>query len=469
MKRFGLLITFLLLASPQFAAAAGLLPTATRTATASSSASSSVKPTTSPSPQLSPSSKPTLTPTAASSPKQQTTEPTAHLLSAEPVTHPVPIQNQAAVSSIEPNLAADATLAPANVQDWADIAAGKANHNALLPTDATVLDGSRKLLVEAATGQAVENSQQIRQAVSTAAAPGGSIIQSQPINDDAFAILALRSTGSESSDSNLLNLAAHIMTTQHADGGFAWDVSSPSDTNTTALVIQALKSLVGIGGQADSVARARQFLVMAQNSDGCFPYYPGGQSDADSTAWVLSTITGSLGEQPSSWTKQTDPESCLKTFIQPDGRVRHSQTGEPSVLSAAYTDLALKHQSFLFQQPTPQAPAQNSLPVPAEEHISTILSENHTFSSEPSIAEATAVKTVSAEPIQSVSKLLPALPPQTASSDSQSPSPGHPEAKQSPATSSDSAPNWPAYLFASLAGVSLILFALSFWQRRARW
>ena len=67
------------------------------------------------------------------------------------------------------------------------------------------------------------------------------------------------------------------------------------DTNSSGLAAAALRAV----GQSNAADRALAWAVAAQNTDGGFPYFLGGSSDANSTAMVLFG-TNTAGRSPSS-------------------------------------------------------------------------------------------------------------------------------------------------------------------------
>ena len=89
---------------------------------------------------------------------------------------------------------------------------------------------------------------------------------------------------------------------------------SGADTNSTAFAIQALQYL----GRTEPVAAAATFLQNAQATSGSgaggFPWFTGGEVDANSTALVLQAITA-MGQSPSSWSVDgADPLAALEKF-----------------------------------------------------------------------------------------------------------------------------------------------------------
>lgn len=77
---------------------------------------------------------------------------------------------------------------------------------------------------------------------------------------------------------------------QIEDGSWAFDGTmdpGAGDTNTTAMMVQAL---VAAGSRDEMVSRAMDYLLATQNEDGGFPYQPGAESDANSTALGLQAL-----------------------------------------------------------------------------------------------------------------------------------------------------------------------------------
>ena len=89
---------------------------------------------------------------------------------------------------------------------------------------------------------------------------------------------------------------------------------SGPDTNSTAFAIQALQYL----GRTAPLAAAATFLQNAQAtsgpSAGGFPWFAGGDVDANSTALVLQAITA-MGQIPSAWSVGgATPLAVLESF-----------------------------------------------------------------------------------------------------------------------------------------------------------
>ncbi|MHB1319397.1 MAG: hypothetical protein ACYCYF_12335 [Anaerolineae bacterium] len=126
----------------------------------------------------------------------------------------------------------------------------------------------------------------------------------------AYAVLALHSAGAPIPES-----AVTAMTSQFTDDGawalFGGTTPGTADTNTTALVMQALIAV----GRVDAAAGALPYLQRMQNADGGFPYQKPSawctDSDANSTAVVLQALKA-LGAQMGPFASSgTDPAGAL--------------------------------------------------------------------------------------------------------------------------------------------------------------
>ena len=106
------------------------------------------------------------------------------------------------------------------------------------------------------------------------------------------------------------------------DGGWEFNIGSGSDSNTTALAVQALIA----GGESPAtteVINGINYLDGSQNSDGGFYYNNlwGTESDTNSTAYAVQAIVAA-GEDPTSgrWViSETNPISYLLNMQLPDG------------------------------------------------------------------------------------------------------------------------------------------------------
>ncbi len=126
----------------------------------------------------------------------------------------------------------------------------------------------------------------------------------------AYAVLSLHNAGA-----TVPQNAITAMTSQFTDDGawalFGGTAPGTADTNTTALVMQALVAV----GRADAAAGALPYLHRMQNDDGGFPYQNpspyGTDSDANSTAVVLQALLA-LNEPLGNWLSGgTDPLGAL--------------------------------------------------------------------------------------------------------------------------------------------------------------
>jgi prenyltransferase beta subunit len=141
---------------------------------------------------------------------------------------------------------------------------------------------------------------------------GGSIF------DQALAVLALANVG----QAVPAGAVDYLMAYQTTDGAwnFMGDTAALSgDTNTTALVIQALVA----ASRKDDTGRGLAYLRRLQNDDGGWPYQNpspyGTETDANSTALVLQAIYA-VGQSPGDWyVDGVDPLGALLSLQNANG------------------------------------------------------------------------------------------------------------------------------------------------------
>lgn len=124
------------------------------------------------------------------------------------------------------------------------------------------------------------------------------------LNDDAFAILALRSAGIPASDARLQSSGAFLLANQGPDGGWSWNQGGVSDADNTAGVLLALARM-GVAKEDAHVQAALQWLDLEQAPDGGYQslVHGGTASNTASDAWVIQALVA-YGEDPNgpAWT-----------------------------------------------------------------------------------------------------------------------------------------------------------------------
>ena len=156
-------------------------------------------------------------------------------------------------------------------------------------------------------------------------------IYGDDLYDHALVLIALAASGETISEAVL----EPLRTSQGEEGGWAFDGSTgpgTADSNTTALVIQALAA----NGHADDpmVDRGLAFLATLLVPDGGFAYGAADPlvADANSTALVLQAVIAA-GEDPASrdW---GNASLALARFQTPEGGLRYMATDEePNLLA----------------------------------------------------------------------------------------------------------------------------------------
>jgi hypothetical protein len=113
-----------------------------------------------------------------------------------------------------------------------------------------------------------------------------------------------------------------------------------------------------------TVARAARFLVRRQNADGGFPLVPGGESNAQSTAWAVQGLLAA-GRDPAKVRRSRDPLAYLRSLTSASGEVRYSRTSRQTpvwvtaqaVMALARKPLPLKPVARAHRAAAPAAPA----------------------------------------------------------------------------------------------------------------
>lgn len=135
------------------------------------------------------------------------------------------------------------------------------------------------------------------------------------------------------------------------NGGFEWGPGWGTDTNATALSVQALIA-TGEPTTSPVVTDALAYLRAAQNEDGGFPYAPdspwGTDSDANSTAYVIETLRAA-GEDlnGAAWSKGANtPISFLLSLQLEDGSFEWQQGKGSNQLASQQAAVALLGRTF---------------------------------------------------------------------------------------------------------------------------
>lgn len=130
----------------------------------------------------------------------------------------------------------------------------------------------------------------------------------QDVIGHAFVMLGLHAAGQEIP----ARAVDFLRSTQTAEGGWAFSgdtAAGAADTNTTAVVVQALAAAGATKTQPDVVERALAYLRTQQNPDGGFSYQKVGglddESDVNSTAYVAQAFytvsTGPEGDRAAAY------------------------------------------------------------------------------------------------------------------------------------------------------------------------
>jgi energy-coupling factor transport system substrate-specific component len=160
----------------------------------------------------------------------------------------------------------------------------------------------------------------------------------------AFAIFALRAAGISAGGPTVSAAGRWIARQQNSDGGFSFsEHGASSDVDDTAAALQGLIDS-GAARNSGAVARAVAYIEQAQNLDGGLPIEPGGESNAQSTAWAVQGLVAAGRDVET--VKRSDsrsPLGYLESLVAPNGSVRYSRTSAQTpvwVTAQALTALA---------------------------------------------------------------------------------------------------------------------------------
>ena len=129
------------------------------------------------------------------------------------------------------------------------------------------------------------------------------------------------------------------------NGGWEWNEGFGTDTNATALAIQALIA-AGESISSSGVVSGVAYLQGAQNDDGGFPYSPDSpidtDSDTNSTAWVVQALLAA-GEDPAGpeWTQGSANPYTFLLGMQLDNGSFEWQQGSAPVTRLVATEQAI--------------------------------------------------------------------------------------------------------------------------------
>jgi hypothetical protein len=144
------------------------------------------------------------------------------------------------------------------------------------------------------------------------------------VNLTSFAILALRAAGRPIAPA----MRSWLVRQQDPDGGYNFAAAgATSDVDDTGAALEALAAAGGTPARTRD--RAVAFIRAQQDRDGGFPSQPGGDSNAQSTAWA---VQGLIAAGASAGTLHRagarSPLQYLQSLTAPDGHVRYSRASD---------------------------------------------------------------------------------------------------------------------------------------------
>jgi squalene cyclase len=168
------------------------------------------------------------------------------------------------------------------------------------------------------------------------------------------------------------DVIARLIAAQTQDGAWAFTgdtAAGAGDTNTTALVVQALIAT----GHRDAIGRALDYFRRTQNADAGWPYQIpsayGTETDANSTANVIQALIAA-GESLSDWSKagRSDPLGALVTLQDDKTGALNYQASLPgaNLLATLQAIPALKGATFVRVPVVSASGAASSVAAPPQ-------------------------------------------------------------------------------------------------------
>jgi Prenyltransferase and squalene oxidase repeat len=237
------------------------------------------------------------------------------------------------------------------------------------------------------------------------------------VNLTSFAILALRSAGVNPGS----RTRAWLVGQQDRDGGYSYaGAGGSSDVDDTGAALEALTGAGGGAGRARD--RAVAFVRRQQNRDGGFPSQPGGESNAQSTAWAVQGIDAA-GIDPATVHRagSVSPVAYLESLSGPGGQISYARgVKQTPVWVTAEALMALEGKPLPIAPtaatppPTPARPRRVASTVaahPSTEHHAAAIDPHHAAVRRPRRRSdrSAAASAVSADPVSRLASTVGTL------------------------------------------------------------
>jgi hypothetical protein len=142
------------------------------------------------------------------------------------------------------------------------------------------------------------------------------------VNDDVWALLALRATGWDGPEAR--EAADFVASNQNDDGGIGYTPGASSSTDTTAAAMAAMAPRNQTAFVDDALAYLEATQVRDGPEAGCFAIQEDREANAASTAWAVQGLVAA-GESPLGWAADgATPTECLLRFQAGDGAFANS-------------------------------------------------------------------------------------------------------------------------------------------------
>jgi energy-coupling factor transport system substrate-specific component len=291
-------------------------------------------------------------------------------------------------------------------------------------------------------------------------------------NSTAFAVIALRSADASGGLEKTLGWLREV---QNDDGGWGDTPGSPSTSDGTGAVLQAISS----GSKA--AHRGLVYLGKVQRKGGGFPLGGNGEVNSQSTAWAIQGILATGGDPDSFRRGGTSAPEYLTARQAADGHYRYSKSSDQTPVWVTGESLVAAADKYFPIPPPPREPSPSptssasnpggvapspGVPLPGPESAAPPVSPSESAS-----GGVGASPGHSAPPAGKVSEAKPATPTPGGASGS-SPDASAPESDASNRSTATTEPedddNSPALAIAAGLAAGALLFGAA-WASRRGW
>lgn len=179
------------------------------------------------------------------------------------------------------------------------------------------------------------------------------------LNDDIFALLALKSAGKANDYPKIVAAKNFLLSKQEQDGGFAFALSYGADPDTTAAAIMALTS-AGESPNSVAIVNAKNYLKSQQGTSAGFKSF--GTENSNTSEWSIMALT-SMNDSPENafWLVDGNSANNFVLLLQDaSGGFKWINSSQPDVYSTSYAIISLLGKALPVNSVSAPVPDENN-------------------------------------------------------------------------------------------------------------